>query len=97
MTHHLIDADSLSGKDEEKATTLFAGAFLIPREHLLREVGKQRNALGYKELNDLKHLYRVSGMAFLIRRQQLSGISESTLIYAFQSIARGGTASFDSG
>ncbi|HVB25517.1 MAG TPA: XRE family transcriptional regulator [Ktedonobacteraceae bacterium] len=89
LAHRLIDADSLSEKDEEKATTLFAGAFLMPREHLLREVGKHRNALGYKELIDLKRLYRVSGMALLMRLRQLSVISESTLIYIFQSIARG--------
>ncbi len=89
LAHRLIDADSLSDKDEEKATTLFAGAFLMPREHLLREVGKHRNALGYKELIDLKRLYRVSGIALLIRLRQLNVISESTLVYAFQSIARG--------
>ena len=89
LAHRLIDAASLSEKDEEKASTYFAGAFLMPREHLLREVGKHRNALGYKELIDLKHLYRVSGAALLMRLRQLDVISESTLIYAFQTIARG--------
>ncbi len=89
LAHRLIEAGSFTEKDEEKATTLFAGAFLMPREHLQREVGKHRNALGYKELIDLKRLYRVSGMALLIRLRQISVISESTLVYAFQSIARG--------
>jgi hypothetical protein len=51
LAHRLIDTDSLSDRDEEKAATVFAGAFLIPREHLLREAGKCRNALGYTELN----------------------------------------------
>ena len=89
LAHRLIDVTSLSEKDEEKASTLFAGAFLIPHEHLLREVGRHRNAFGYKELIDLKHLYRVSGAALLMRLRQLDVISESTLIYAFQTIARG--------
>ncbi len=89
LAHRLIDPDRLSEKDEEKAATLFAGAFLMPREHLLCEVGKQRNALGYKEILDLKRVYRVSGMALLMRLRQLDVISESTLIYAFQTIARG--------
>src|SRR5258708_18034002 len=89
LAHRLIDTNCLSEKDEEKAATLFAGAFLMPREHLLREVGKQRNALGYKEILDLKRVYRVSGMALLMRLRQLDVISESTLIYAFQTIARG--------
>jgi hypothetical protein len=61
----------------------------MPANHLLREVGKCRNALGYKELVDLKRLYRVSGAALLMRLRQLGVISEPTLIYAFQTIARG--------
>lgn len=61
----------------------------VPREHLLREVGKHRNALGYQEMIGLKCLYRVSGAALLMRLRQLDVISESTLIYAFQTIARG--------
>jgi len=89
LAHRLIDTDSLSEKDEEKAANLFAGAFLMPREHLLREAGKHRNALGYKEIIDLKRLYRVSGAALLMRLRQLDVITESTLIYAFQTIARG--------
>ena len=61
----------------------------MPREHLLREVGKHRNAFGYSEIIGLKRLYRVSGAALLMRLRQLDVISESTLIYAFQTIARG--------
>jgi Zn-dependent peptidase ImmA (M78 family) len=88
LAHCLIDGDSVRTVDEEKAATMFAGAFLMSREHLLREVGKHRNALGYNELIELKHLYRVSGAALLMRLRQLDVISESTLVYAFQSIAR---------
>lgn len=89
LAHRLIDTYALSAKDEEKAANLFAGAFLMPREHLLKEVGKHRNALGYNEIIDLKHIYRVSGTALLMRLRQLGVISESTLVYAFQTVARG--------
>jgi len=89
LAHRLIDTESLDDRDEEKAATVFAGAFLVPRNHLLREVGKHRNALGFRELIDLKRLYRVSGAALLMRLRQLEVINESTLIYAFQSVARG--------
>jgi Zn-dependent peptidase ImmA (M78 family) len=89
LAHRLIDPDSLSDKDEERAATVFAGAFLMPREHLLREAGRCRNALGYRELISLKRLYRISGAALLMRLRQLDVINDSTLIYAFQSIARG--------
>jgi Zn-dependent peptidase ImmA (M78 family) len=89
LAHRLIEPYSLAYKDEERAATLFAGAFLMPPDHLIREVGKHRNALGYKEIIGLKRLYRVSGAALLMRLRQLEIISESTLTYAFQTIARG--------
>jgi Zn-dependent peptidase ImmA (M78 family) len=89
LAHRLIDTDCLSDKDEEKAATLFAAAFLMPKEHLLKEVGRHRNAFGYNEIIDLKRIYRVSGMALLMRLRQLEVISEATLVYAFQTIARG--------
>ncbi len=89
LAHRLIDGEGMSEKEVEKAANLFAGAFLMPKEHLLREVGKHRQALGYKELIGLKKLYRVSGAAVLMRLRQVGVISESTLIYAFQTIARG--------
>ena len=79
----------MSENDAEKAAMLFAGAFLMPREHLLREVGKHRQALGYKELIGLKRLYRVSGAALLVRLRNIGIINEATLTYAFQTIARG--------
>lgn len=88
LAHRLIDTHSLSDKDEEKAATMFAGAFMMPREHFLREVGNRRNALGYQELINLKCLYRVSSVALLMRMRQLDIISESTLVYMFQSTAR---------
>lgn len=89
LAHRLIDTDSLVDRDEEKAANVFAGAFLMPRDHLLREVGKHRHALGYRELIDLKRLYRVSGAALLMRLRQLGVIDESIMVYAFQTIARG--------
>jgi Zn-dependent peptidase ImmA (M78 family) len=89
LAHRLIQPDCLSDKDEEKAATVFGSALMMPREHLLQEVGKHRNALGYRELIGLKRLYRVSGAALLMRLRQLGVINESTLVYAFQSLARG--------
>ena len=89
LAHRLIDPENLDEKEEEKAATYFAGAFLMPRDHLEREVGKHRNSLGYKELIDLKRLYRVSGAALLVRLRNIGIISEATLIYAFQTVARG--------
>lgn len=89
LGHRVIDPQFFNEKDEEKAATYFAGAFLIPRDHLEREIGEHRHHLGYKELIDLKRLYRVSGAALLVRLKNIGIISESIMVYAFQSIARG--------
>ena len=89
LAHRLIETDSLSKREEEDAANAFASAFLMPRDHLLREAGRSRKALGYKELIGLKRLYRVSGSALLVRLQQLNVISKSALTCAFKTIARG--------
>lgn len=89
LARRLLEAATMSDRDEEDAANRFAGAFLMPREHLLREVGNHRNAMGYKELIALKHVYRVSGAALLVRLRQLNVISQSTLTYAYQTVARG--------
>ena len=87
LAHRLIDTDS--PVDHEKASNVFAGAFLVPRDHLVREIGKHRNALGYHELIQLKRMYRVSAAALLVRLRQVGVIDRSTLAYAFQTFARG--------
>ncbi|MBP1151798.1 XRE family transcriptional regulator [Methylocaldum sp. RMAD-M] len=89
LAHRVIDPEGLTEQEEEKAATYFAGAFLMPRDHLMREVGKRRDHLSYREIIHLKRLYRVSGAALLVRLKNIGIISESTLTYAFQSIARG--------
>ena len=86
LAHRLIDPDSKV--DHEKASNVFAGALLVPEAHLVREVGKRRNALGYQEVIHLKRMYRVSAAALLVRLKQSGIIDESALAYAFQTFAR---------
>lgn len=87
LGHRLIDAASRI--DHEKASNVFAGAFLVPRNHLVREIGEKRKSLGYQEVIQLKRMYRVSAAAFLVRLKQVGIVDESTLAYAFQTYARG--------
>jgi len=89
LAHRLVDTDALSDKDEEKASTMFGGAFLMPREHLIRATGKQRSSISYREIVELKRQYRVAASALLMRLRQLDVISEATLVYMFQTMARG--------
>ncbi len=87
LAHRLIDQKSTV--DHEKASNVFAGAFLIPKAHLVREIGKSRKGLGYEELIQLKRMYRISAAALLVRLRQVGIIDQSTLAYAFQTFARG--------
>ncbi|MDE0529556.1 MAG: ImmA/IrrE family metallo-endopeptidase [Truepera sp.] len=44
LAHRLIDGSS--PVDYERAVPVFAGAFLVPREHLVREIGAAGRATG---------------------------------------------------
>lgn len=86
LGHRLIDA--ASPVNHEKAANVFAGAFLVPKDHLVGQVGKNRNFFCFKELILLKHMYRVSAATMLVRLRQTGVIDKSTLSYAFQTYAR---------
>ena len=88
LGHRLLQTDNPGLTDSEQWATRFAGALLMPREHLLREVGEHRNSLSYQELIHVKRIYRVSGAALLNRLRELDIISRSTLQYMLQSVAR---------
>lgn len=87
LAHRLLDEKSTV--DQEKASNVFAGAFLIPKAHLVREIGESRKGLGYAELVQLKRMYRISAAALIVRLHQVGIIDQSTLAYAFQTFARG--------
>ncbi len=87
LGHCIIDKES--PVDHEKAANAFAGAFLVPKVHLVQETGSRRNALGYQELVQLKRTYRVSAAALLVRLMKVGVIDEQTLSYAFQTYAKG--------
>jgi len=87
LAHRVIDPRS--SVDEEKAAMRFAGAFLMPAAHLQVEVGWRRDSFGYRELVELKHLYRVSAAAVLTRLEQCGIITRSTMVHVFRTTGRG--------
>lgn len=89
LAHRIINPDSAEERTVEKWCNRLAGAFLIPRTHLENEIGKHRNALGYRELIELKRLYRVSASAFLMRLEQIGVIDQGIKEYAFRTYASG--------
>ena len=87
VAHRVIDPES--SVNEEKAAMRVAGAFLMPAAHLREEVGRRRHSFGYRELMELKHLYRVSAAAILVRLKQIGIISDSTMTHVFRTTGRG--------
>lgn len=77
LGHMLLQGRLASDLDEELACHRFAGALLLPREALLREVGAKRHAVELRELALLKEQYRLSMMAICFRLRDLRVISES--------------------
>lgn len=89
LAHRVIAMPDSKDCPVEQWCHRFAGAFLVPREHLMQDIGKTRQALGYRELIDLKHLYKVSAAALLMRLEQIGVIDRATKEYAFRTFARG--------
>ena len=91
LAHRVLDTDS--PVNIERAANRFAGAFLIPANHLRYRVSSAQNPgrrqISYDEIIRLKHFYRVSAAALLMRLHQIEVLSESSMRYAFQTIARG--------
>lgn len=72
----------------EKAMNRFAGAFLVPAEHLREEAGASRHGMTYHELIRLKRFYGISAAAMLMRLGQVGILPETAVAYAFRSYAR---------
>lgn len=87
LAHHVIGACSENLK-LEKAVDRFAASFLMPRQHVLLEMGKARTSLAYEELIALKRFYGVSAASFLYRLGTIGIIDEGVVAYAFQTYAR---------
>lgn len=64
------------GVNEESAANRFAGAFLVPKEMAIAELGNRRHALNFRELWLLKQKYRMSMYAWVHRAQDLGIITE---------------------
>jgi Zn-dependent peptidase ImmA (M78 family) len=72
----------------EPAMNRFAGAFLIPAEHLTALAGGHQRGVTYHEIMRLKQTYGVSAAAMLMRLRQVGILSEAAVEYAFKTYAR---------
>jgi Zn-dependent peptidase ImmA (M78 family)/DNA-binding XRE family transcriptional regulator len=88
LAHRIITSTGNPSIKKEPAMNRFAGAFLIPREHLEEEAGKNRHGMTWIEIMRLKRTYGVSAAAMLVRLGQVGILSKSAVEYAFKTYAR---------
>ncbi len=88
LAHRVIRGTGNPEIRPEKAMDRFAGAFLVPADHLAEEAGARRHGMTYHELMRLKRLYGVSAAAMLMRLGQVGILPQSAIEYAFRSYAR---------
>ena len=88
LAHRVIRDTGNAEIKLEKAMNRFAGAFLVPAEHLRDEVGASRHGITYHELIRLKRYYGISAAAMLIRLRDIGILSAAVVEYAFRSYAR---------
>ncbi len=88
LAHKLITAVENPSLNKEVAMNRFAGAFLIPRDHLEHEVGSNRQGISSVEIMQLKRIYGVSAASMLVRLGQVGILSKEAVRSAFMSYAR---------
>ncbi len=77
---HLVLEPEGEPKKQERLIMRFAGAFLVPQETALKELGEHRRTLTWPELIPLKRIYGMSIKAWILRARDLGIISESRYV-----------------
>ena len=88
LAHRIIQSTHNAAITLESAMNRFAGAILVPGEHLWREAGGRRHRITYDELIRLKWTYGVSAAAMLMRLGQVGVLPRATVERAFATFAR---------
>ncbi len=88
LAHRVIRSTGDQAVRLEAAMNRFAGAFLMPRQHLLDEAGECRQRITYGEIIRLKHMYGVSAAAILVRLGQVGILGAASVQRAFATFAR---------
>lgn len=88
LAHRVIRSTNNADIPVEKAMNRFAGAFLVPTEHLVEEAGAHRHGMTYHEIVRLKRFYGVSAAAMLMRLGQVGVLPQPVIEYAFRTYGR---------
>jgi Zn-dependent peptidase ImmA (M78 family)/DNA-binding XRE family transcriptional regulator len=77
LGHILMKVGHIEEKEREHYCHAFAGAMLIPKNQLLKELGNSRSRISMNELVFLKEQFGASIQAIMIRARNLGIITES--------------------
>lgn len=77
LAHLMLNFKECTQDNLEKLCHNFAGAFLIPKEKMIEEIGAHRSRITFLELKKLKGIYGISLMALMVRARNLGIISDS--------------------
>lgn len=88
LAHRIVRSTGTRAIKLETAMNRFAGAFLMPAQHLIAEAGRRRNRITFYEIVRLKHTYGVSAAALLVRLGQLDILPAAAVRHAFATYAR---------
>jgi len=90
LAHLMLSFGECSDGELEKLCHNFAGAFLIPKEKMIEEIGFRRNKITFLELKKLKGIYGISIMALIVRAKNLEIISNNYYRKFFITASRNG-------
>ena len=86
LGHFILQNRLPKALNEEKACNRFAGAFLLPKETIIQEMGKIRTSVEWRELSLLKEEFKLSMHSICYRLKEVGIIKEShfnSLIFLF--------------
>ncbi len=88
---------NISEREKENICFRFAGAFLIPKEVMIEELGKKRNRITMNELVHLKNEYGISILGLVRRAKDLKIINEAMYTNFFMKVRKTGWEKFEQG
>ena len=90
LAHELGHLVTRTDHSQDKLVHRFAGAFLVPAEAAIRELGAYRTRLHPHELYMLKHKYGLSMWAWVFRAKDLGIIDQAVAVRLFKRFSREG-------
>lgn len=88
LFHRLTEVPADTEVPEERLITRCAGAFLMPRQSIVAELGRGRANISYQEFCSVKHRYGVSITALIVRLDQIGVLDESRVRRLWRGPAR---------